>query len=108
MSRLRLAVLSGACAIAVATALTPSTPAAARTFVSVGIGLPVVAAAPVYPAPVYAAPVYVAPAPYPAYAPAPYPVYAPYPAYYGYAPGVVIGTGWGWGWHHGWHGGWHH
>ena len=84
-----------------------ATPAAARTFVSVGIGAPVYPAYPVYYGGYY-------PAYYGGYYPAYYPgYYAPY-----YGGGVVVG-GWyggrhyywgphrgyyGRGWHRGWHG----
>jgi hypothetical protein len=86
MASLAVAAVAGTAAL--------SQPAEARTFVSVGVGLPVVAA------PVYA--------PVPAYAPA-YGYAAPYPAYYPYAPYAAVGFaprvwfGGGWGWHHGWH-----
>ena len=72
-----------------------------RCGVSLGIGLPVVCAAPapvVYSAPpvVYAPPVTYAPAPV-VYAPAPVVYAAPAP-YYAYGPRVVVGGGYrGWG-----------
>jgi hypothetical protein len=89
MTRFRSALLAVASVAGLVGAVAASEPAQARTFVSVGVGLPVVA--PVYPVPAYAPVV-----PYPGYVAA-YP-YAPYPAYYG--PTVVVGHGWGW--HH-WH-----
>lgn len=87
MSRFRTALLAALAVTGGAAMVSAASPAEARTFVSVGIGVPLVA-----PAPVYAAPVY-----------APYPVYAPAPYYYGYGPTVWFGHGWRGGWHHDWH-----
>jgi hypothetical protein len=82
---LRLAGL-GVAAAFVGMALAGATPAEARTYVSVGIGLPY------YAAPVYAPPPVVYYAPPPVY-------YAPAPVYYGPAPVAVYG---GWGYRHHW------
>jgi hypothetical protein len=96
MSRIRTALIASAAVLGVAGLAAPSGSAEARTFVSVGVGLPLIAPAPVYgPAPVYYPPAPVYGAPY-------YPAYAPYPAY-GYAPAVGVGIGWTW-----WGGRWHH
>lgn len=72
MLRHKLAL--AAAGIGLAATLGAAVPAEARTFVSVGIGLPGVYYAP--PPPVYYAP----PPPPPVY-------YAPAPVYYGYGPG---------------------
>jgi len=75
-----------ACGIAVAAT------APADAGVRIGIGLPLVAAAPVHPATCYDM--------------FGNPYYCGYPGYYGYAPGVVsFGFGGGYGGHDHWHGG---
>ena len=97
MSRVRTALLAAACAVGLG-GMVAAAPAEARTFVSVGVGLP----APVYSGYGYYAPYAAYPYPGYGYAPYGYPAY-PYPAYYGYygRPHVVIGGGW-WGWHRHW------
>ena len=96
---LKRVLLVGGLTLAAA-GLTTITPVSARTFVSVGVGLPV---------PGYVAPPPVVYAP-PAYAPAPPVVYGPPVAYaapgYYYGPPVVGGIGvtfGGGGYYHHWH-----